>query len=65
MTNLVLGLADVTDQESNVFGEFKEQLSRSHEGWYETALPWKPNHSPLLSNRISSLQGLNSLLRKT
>ena len=40
----VLGLTDTTGQESNVLGEFKEQLTRSQEGWYETALPWKPNH---------------------
>ena len=36
----VLGLADNAGQESNVMGEFKEQLIRSDEGWYETALPW-------------------------
>ena len=40
----VLGLADNAGQESNVMGGFKEQLIRSDEGWYETALPWKPNH---------------------
>ena len=60
----VLRLADTTGQESKVLGEFQEQLTRSEEGWYETALPWKPNHQPLLSNRIGSLQRLNSLVRK-
>ena len=60
----VLGLADTTGKESNVLGEFREQLTRSEDGWYETALPWKPNHQPLLSNRIGSLQRLNSLVRK-
>ena len=33
----VLGLAD----QRAVYGEFKEQLVRSGEGWYETGLPWK------------------------
>ena len=60
----VLGLADTTGQQSNVLGEFKEQLTRSEEGWYETALPWRPNHPPLLSNKNGSIQRLNSLLRK-
>ena len=60
----VLGLADTTGHDSNVLGEFKEQLTRSDEGWYETALPWRPNHQPLLSNRDGSLGRLNSLLRK-
>ena len=60
----VLGLADNAGKETNVLGEFKEQLVRSDEGWYETALPWKPNHPPLLSNRDGSLQRLHSLLRK-
>ena len=43
----VLGLADTTGDQDCVFGEFKEQLTRSEEGWYETALPWKGNHPPL------------------
>ncbi len=30
----VLGLADTTGHGSNVLGEFKEQLTRSEEGWY-------------------------------
>ena len=60
----ILGLADNAGKETNVLGEFKEQLVRSDEGWYETALPWKPNHPPLLSNRDGSLQRLHSLLRK-
>ena len=43
----VLGLKDNPsgDQET-VYEEFKEQLTRSSEGWYETNLPWKGNHPP-------------------
>ena len=44
----VLGLADYTENDQQaVFQEFKEQLQRSPEGWYETALPWRGNHPPL------------------
>jgi hypothetical protein len=60
----VLGLADPTGPEDNIFNKFKEQLARSEEGWYETALPWKLSHQPLLSNHDGSLRRLNSLLRK-
>ena len=39
----VLGLEDTPQHDQSVvFNEFKEQLTRSPEGWYETALPWKP-----------------------
>ena len=43
----VLGLEDrpENDQET-VYAEFREQLVRSQEGWYETGLPWKGNHPP-------------------
>ena len=30
-----------------VYSEFKEQLVRNNEGWYETGLPWRGNHRPL------------------
>ena len=60
----VLGRADTTGDQDCVFGEFKEQLTRSEEGWYETALPWKGNHPPLPTNREGSVRRLNSLVRK-
>ena len=42
----VLGLRDTPDHDqSSVFDEFKERLTRSPEGWYETTLPWKANHA--------------------
>ena len=47
-----------------MFEEFKEQLTRSPEGWYETNLPWKANHPPLPSNKVGSLNRLDSLVRK-
>ena len=61
----VLGLADnPTGGQGDVYDEFKEQLTRSPEGWYETALPWKGNHPPLPNNKEGSMYRLNSLLRK-
>jgi len=61
----VLGLADSpTGDLEDVYSEFKEQLTRSSDGRYETALPWKGDHPPLPNNQNSSLLRLNSLLRK-
>ena len=61
----VLGLRDVTDHDQSiVFDEFKERLTRSPEGWYETTLPWKANHPPLPLNKDGSLKRLHSLNRK-
>ena len=38
----VLGLEDFpTGDQENVYAEFKELLTRSPEGWYESGLPWK------------------------
>ena len=61
----ILGLKDsaIGDQET-VYDEFKEQLTRSPEGWYETSLPWKGNHPPLPNNKMGSLKRLNNLVRK-
>ena len=61
----VLGLHDnATGDQQNVYSEFKEQLSQSKEGWYETSLPWKGNHPPLPSNKTGSLKRLDNLVRK-
>ena len=60
----VLGLADVAENDQNVVhAEFKEQLSRANEGWYETGLPWRGNHPELPHNKQGSLQRLQSLTK--
>ncbi|XP_068739951.1 uncharacterized protein [Montipora capricornis] len=61
----VLGLQDhsVGDQDL-VYEEFKEQLLRDPEGWYETGLLWKGNHSPLPNNKPGSLKRLENLVKK-
>ena len=61
----VLGLRDVADHDqAMVYEEFKEQLTRSREGWYQTTFPWKANPSPLPSNKEGSLKRLKNLTRK-
>ena len=61
----VLGLADcATGDQEEVYSEFKEQLRRDEEGWYETSLPWKGNHPPLPSNEAGSLRRLTGLVKK-
>lgn len=61
----VLGLTDTPpNDQGDVYAEFKEQLTRDEEGWYETALPWRGDHPPLPSNKNGSLRRLTSLVRK-
>lgn len=45
-----------------VYNEFKEQLTRTPSGWYETGLPWRGNHPPL--NKTESIRRLQSLERR-
>lgn len=61
----ILGLADTPehDQEA-VYGEFREQLVRNEEGWYETGLPWRGDRQALPNNKQGSLQRLNQLTKK-
>ena len=61
----VLGLQDhpAGDQDL-VYQEFKEQLVRSPNGWYETGLLWKGNHPPLPNNKHGSLKRLENLVKK-
>ena len=61
----VLGLQDRPDgDQQSVYDDFKEQLRRSDEGWYETGLPWKHGHDLLPNNKQGSLRRLESLLKK-
>ena len=61
----VLGLRDTKEHDQSVvFDEFKEQLTRSPDGWYETTLPWKANHPDLPTNEKGSLKRLQTLSRR-
>ena len=61
----VLGLADSpAGDQHEVHREFKEQLTHSPEGWYETGLPWKGDYPELPSNRSGSIRRLQQLVKK-
>jgi hypothetical protein len=61
----VLGLEDRPEHDQgSVYAEFREQLVRSKEGWYETGLPWKGNHPTLPNNQNGSLRRLDNLTQK-
>ena len=61
----VLGLQDTPIGDQDVVHLVHlEQLKRSPEGWYETALPWKLGHPPLPNNKTGSLKRLASLVQR-
>lgn len=61
----VMGLQDVPEHDQRaVYAEFREQLVRHPEGWYETGLPWKGGHPPLPNNKAGSLRRLAQLQPK-
>ena len=47
-----------------VYKEYKEQLTRSPAGWYETNLPWKGIHPPLPTNETARRRRLEHLIKK-
>jgi hypothetical protein len=61
----VLGLDDrPTGDQHSVYEDFKEQLARNTEGWYETGLPWRANHPPLPNNERGSVRRLGNLVKR-
>ena len=61
----VLGLEDkLTESQTFVHREFREQLISKSEEYYETKLMWKVNHPPLYNNRSMSMVRLKSLLKR-
>ena len=61
----VLGLEDTPEKNPLlVYDQFREDLSRDDEGWYETGLPWKTYHPELPSYERGSLRRLNSLMKR-
>ena len=61
----ILGLEDRPEHDQQtVHAEFREQLIRDPEGWYETGLLWKKNHPQLPSNKEGSLRRLDRLYNK-
>ena len=61
----MLELEDTPEHDQRVVhDEFKEQLTRHREGWYETGLPWKGNLPLLPANERGSRRRLNNLTTK-
>ena len=61
----VLGLSDSSANDQDVVcAEFKEQLMRHPEGYYETGLLWKGGHPTLPTNKSGSLRRLQQLIKK-
>ena len=61
----VLGIADSGESyHEMVYQDFKEQLQRSPDGWYEANLPWKPHHASLATNEQGSRRRLEQLVKK-
>ena len=58
----VLGLEERENSEDPVFDRFKQQLTRSPEGWYETDLLFKPQDAALGTNKAASLGRLKNLI---
>ena len=54
-----------TMKKAKVYQEFKDQLRRSQEGWYETKLLWKINTNELTPSKAGSLGRLKVLLTKS
>ncbi len=60
----VLGVADPIDKQVFVHENFKQQLEKNEQGFYETRLPWKPCHMTLPDNKQLSIARLHSTTRK-
>ena len=61
----VLGLADSsTGDQSEVYTDFKEQLTQDAEGWYGMGHPQRGNHPPPPSKEAGSLRRSGNLVRK-
>ena len=61
----VLGIADSSEHDqTTVYEDFKENLTRDSTGWYEANLPWKPNHPPLPTNESGSRRRLDNLIKR-
>ncbi|XP_066930791.1 uncharacterized protein [Clytia hemisphaerica] len=50
--------------QQTVHSEFREQLKRDEEGWYEIGLMWKANHAELPKNKTASLRRTNNIITK-
>ena len=59
----VLGLNTLLKKEETVYQDFKDQLTQSLKGWYETGLLWQPSVDNLPNNEAGSLARLSKLIQ--
>ena len=60
----VLGVTDPIDSTQFVHSDFKAQISRYDEGYYEARLPWKTSQTVLPDNKDLSTGRLHSVTRR-
>lgn len=61
----ILGLEDSAENyQQVVYDDFEEELKRSPEVWYVTALSWKRKHRPFPNNHAGSLKRIDNVVRK-
>lgn len=60
----VLGLVEPPENESKFHEDFSEHLHQTEGGFYETQLPWKPDHPKLPVNRELTAARLRSTTRR-
>ena len=60
----VLGVQENLTKQDGVYDDFKDQLVRTKDGWYETGLLWKIGHPPLQNNKSASLGRLSKMVVK-
>ena len=60
----ILGLADSPENQDIVYEDFKERVERDFAEWYETNLPWKPNHPDLPTSEAGSKRRLANLVKR-
>ena len=58
----VLSVTYIVHDDVVVHQDCKDQLRRSKDGWYKTALMWKGNSTSLQNNKLGSLGRLKKLL---
>ena len=60
----VIDLNTQLKEEETIYQDFKDQLTKSQEKWYETGLLWKPGVDSLPNNKARSLARLSELIQR-
>ncbi|XP_065058541.1 uncharacterized protein LOC135686269 [Rhopilema esculentum] len=60
----VLGLIDPPSNDSVFHEDFTQHLLKKEEGYYETRLPWRPDHHALPENKVLATARLQSTTKR-